>query len=79
MHNGGVPPQSIRVGRCASGSALGTSGSFVTRAGKKLTGKQNGKFRSSLFKGLQSPEAEPLVALRRARNTLAAIPPQGVN
>ena len=75
---GAVPALSIRVGRCASGSALGTSGSFVTRAGKKLTGKQNGKFRSSLFKGLQV-EGSALVALRRARNTFAAIPPQGVN
>ena len=39
-------------------------------------GKQNGKFRSSLFKGLQV-EGSALVALRRARNTLAAIPRAG--
>ena len=31
---------------------------------EKSRGKQNGKFRSSLFKGLQSPEAEPLAAGR---------------
>ena len=37
------------------------------------------KFRSSLFKGLQSPETESLVAVRRRRNTPDTIPPQGVN
>ena len=37
------------------------------------------KFRSSLFKGLQFPKAEPLVAVRRRRNTLAYSPLQGVN
>ena len=42
-------------------------------AGKKLAGKQNGKFRSSLFKGLQA-EGSALVALRRARNTQAYNP-----
>ena len=41
--------------------------------------QRKAKFPSTLFKGWQSPETESLVALRRARNTLDAIPPQGVN
>ena len=46
-----------------------TSGVPAARR-EESCGKQNGKFRSSLFKGLQV-EGSALVALRRARNTLA--------
>jgi len=72
MHNGGVPPQSIRVGRCASGSALGTSGSFVTRAGKKVVGNRTESLGQAFLKG-----AVPALSIRVGRSLRSALGTSG--